>query len=259
MKLNSSSGSYSPSFFVIRVDEPFDSSEVGFAADGNMVLAHELVHFMQDMTTVIGVQNIVLMTDRIAWMRHEYDLNAGMPSVTVRRPIRPADQLETSSRLRDAYWGSTEYDQQWCALDKVWIQRIDVDGYPVNVVRIKSNESVVSRVLGGFYLLESMADAAERVLGSSRRTPAFPYHVDELILGYFGYHGVSPTVRLSLLEHVLQTAENAGPYYYWMIEDARKKEIDLKSLEGVHQFLKTVSIATAEFGDTVEPVTRFRV
>jgi hypothetical protein len=257
MKLNSSTGSYSPSFFVVRIDEPFVSSEVGFAGDGNLVLAHELVHFMQDMTTMIGVQNTVLMTDQIAWMRHKYGVNDGMPSVTVRRPVRPAETTDTSSRLLDVYWGSTEYDEVWHALDNVWIERIEVDGYPVNVVRIKSNESVVSRVVGGFYLLESMADAAERVLGSSRRTHAFPYHVDELILGYYEYDDVPPIVRLLLLEHVLQTVENAGLYYYWMIKDARKQEVNLMSFDSACRFLETVRIVTADRGDVVDPAARY--
>lgn len=57
MKLYQNLGSYIPAFFILQIDGLKDLSKVANTTD-ERTLAHELIHFLQDLSTTYGVCNI---------------------------------------------------------------------------------------------------------------------------------------------------------------------------------------------------------
>lgn len=256
VKLNASSGWYVPSFFVVKVEQKFVCSERGFEGRGNLVLSHELVHFLQDFTSVYCMRGVTAMTDRFAFVRHQYGLNEAMPNAEILRPVQLDESITLNHELLTSYRGETEQIVETVTLQNLRVLEIIIGGLQVKQLVCEFDGAADIHQIGCHYLLESMADAAERVLGSERSTPAFPYHVDEAILKSLGFVDIPAHVRLLLLEHALQTLENPAPYYFWMIRHAAKKQVDLKQWRSVLRFLEDVYVEGVE-GNRVVPEDRY--
>ena len=66
-KLNTTLGSYLPSFFMMEVDFPFSSKDLTapFYEKWISVFTHEYIHFLQDITTFVGLNNAFVYSEHI--------------------------------------------------------------------------------------------------------------------------------------------------------------------------------------------------
>lgn len=68
-------GSYSPSFFTIRIPncENYEHLFVGdrLSEQAEAYFLHEYIHFLQDLTTIPGLSNICIVVDYIKWATHQ--------------------------------------------------------------------------------------------------------------------------------------------------------------------------------------------
>ncbi|MRJ43130.1 MULTISPECIES: hypothetical protein [Idiomarina] len=193
MKLRKDLGFYVPAFFMIQVDVDKPIDEI-IGTENERVLAHELIHFLQDVSTTYGLINISKCVDVIKSQNH-----------ALRQSSQPARLPLVSSELSDTVMANNDLFSLYvgddaeklkefpesCTVVDVIEEEMDVElvPYPVKYIYIKYKSPAISTTedfhFGAMAIYESMANLIEsQIYGDEKRRRNFPYDAALMIAEY---------------------------------------------------------------------------
>ena len=107
-KLNAILGSYMPSFFLMGVSFPFSSENLKAPFDEKWIsiFTHEYIHFLQDISTYVGLNNAYVYSEHIHGLVNcIYQHPKGNLSVPVSMPRNYAN-VELNQFVNTEGWGT---------------------------------------------------------------------------------------------------------------------------------------------------------
>jgi hypothetical protein len=261
MRYSGHDGKYVPSFNIIEIKYNFVDPDVGFESDGNFVFAHELTHYLQDFCTLIGLASTAHIVNQIAHARHVHGVNESLKEGDLELPLDTKyDLYDYNSELLNRYAGDRHDRHANLSHDyNLEIATVHAAGHGVQQVTLISEETGKSFVVGAEDLLEAMADAVERCLGSNRAVDDLPYKADLFILKSIGIDtdALQPFSRLLLLETALACVYSAAPFYYELVNDIAKKSISLNDHSALRRFLNSVGTKDRSSGTLTDLTTLY--
>lgn len=180
-------GFYIPSFFKLEVG--FNIRDFNFKSWSNetqSVFFHEYVHFLQDITTIYGLNNIYAIGDYILYTGNEIYKK---PQGSFQTPIPFTGVFYQNAYLRSFSLGTMPKDTNSLIVSakpvhKTIFDRVlnrDIDYYEIQ------NLNGEKFILGAFHIMESMAYLGQQIaFGASQYiSPNTPYNIVEQIAKTF--------------------------------------------------------------------------
>ncbi len=191
IKLNQTLGFYEPGFFKLYIAtlNPIDLNRLSRTELATFV--HEYTHFLQDFTTVIGLQNIFVL---IEWLRLYVTKTYKHRKLPIPAKFRN-QAIEANTTLTNAAYGSAPHPD----LDQIsHLQNISlVQTIPENIIRnypdlstfralkaeaFTPNGSSYNIEIGTLAVMESMSHLAEGLMGLPvTNSPDYPYNTIRLL------------------------------------------------------------------------------
>ena len=127
-RLNTIMGYYKPAFFHINVKT--DNAFKNFSDNDFSIFIHEYVHFIQDVTTTYGLNNMYVYSEYIRYAtKHAYNSS----NKQIKTPIRPTTDNEDNVYLNQKICSLTNGDTN-SILRIIEIKEINEIDEPTNVV-----------------------------------------------------------------------------------------------------------------------------
>lgn len=189
-RLNTIMGYYKPAFFHINVKT--DNTFKNFSDKDFSIFIHEYVHFIQDVTTTYGLNNMYVYSEYIRYAtNHAYNSR----SEQIKTPIRPTPDNEDNVYLNQKICSLTNGDAN-SILRIIEIKEISEINEPTNVVGSMNDniESIVLTIIddkgdehftvfGALCLMENIAYLIEQYVSKDCiKSPDFPYSAAEKIV-----------------------------------------------------------------------------
>lgn len=252
-KLNTTLGFYLPSFLRIHIETNENLQDLNTLKDNDgATYLHEYIHFIQDITTTYGLQNIERIVD---YMKYVNNFVVKLPKEsTFDVPIIPdssAGNVYTNYKLNKIYDGNGDedaaefIDYRYCS-KKVTIGSTTEDMRYIKV-RYKTSKEEKFFVFGAECIVESMAWIIETEcypnnLHSSDQPPDLPYKsaekLVELIFPEFGHDRLN---ILALCDASLRTF-HPGDFFYQTLLHIKDKGFRVCSPEDVYKICDTVTV-----------------
>lgn len=190
--LNSTLGSYMPAFFRMDVDFTFPSG-----ADWNhrlsekdvSVFTHEYIHFLQDISTYVGLNNAYVYSEQIHGMvNYVYKHPYGPIKIPINLPYNFGN-IDLNKFVNINCFGDFE-EQEEFFLKKIKIKELKVDYQNDYVRKLQQIYLIPTRgkkvVFGARAIMESMAYIIETLITRGFTTPPdFPYLSAEKVINYY--------------------------------------------------------------------------
>lgn len=184
MKLHRDLGFYVPAFFMMKVDVDMAIEKIVGTVD-ERVFSHELIHFLQDVSTTYGLINISKCVDVIK----SQNCALRLKSFPVQLPLLSSDLSDTvmaNNDLFSLYVGDDaekfkEFPESYSVVDVIEDEmEVELVPYPVRFINIKYGSPVISTTeefhFGAMAIYESMANLIENeIYGEEERRKNFPY------------------------------------------------------------------------------------
>lgn len=186
--LNTTLGSYMPSFFRMEVEFPFSSKDLKAPFDEKWIsiFTHEYIHFLQDITTFAGINNAYVYSEHIHGLVNSiYKYPKGNLAVPVSIPENYAN-IELNQFVNTEGWGTPEEVDEFFLVKitkeckKVPFQNDFVKELTCIVLKSANGDEVV---FGTRAIMESMAYMMERMI-TRGSVPAheYPYNAAEMVV-----------------------------------------------------------------------------
>lgn len=187
MKLSKDIGFYLPSFFMLQINEKEDSPRI---------LTHELIHFLQDISTTYGLINISRTIDEIKELNRLYLSGTEKNNILFEQSDEykiNRDIALTVKGIHNGMYKKFDTNTEVISLNCVETRKIkndvlyeDIPLYEVSVeVEDTQNNYKDTFVIGAMAIMESMAHIIENHLyGEKQNTKTFPYDIVSMIIEY---------------------------------------------------------------------------
>lgn len=201
IKLNQTLGYYTPAFFKLYVNtkKPVDLHKLNVQEFTTFI--HEYTHFLQDVSTLKGLQNIFNIYE---WLRFFVTETAKVKCVAI--PFNLSHPvLNLNQQISHISWGSnTEINKisvfTNAKVDPVTVSASILSQYPVlksfstvNVDAVLPDGSVKPLQIGTLAVMESMAHLTEGLMGLPvTKSPDYPYNAVRLLADH-----LAPSLNLS--------------------------------------------------------------
>ncbi|WP_368494757.1 hypothetical protein [Escherichia coli] len=282
MKLNRELGFYIPAFFMMQVDVDESIEEI-IDTMHERVFSHELIHFLQDITTTYGLINICKCIDVIK-AQNQALINKDYP---VSLPLGSCDLNETvmaNVDLFSLYVGDDAekfkaFPESYIVTDIIEDEmEVDLVSYPVKYFNVKYESQVFTSTeifhFGSMAIYESMANLIEsEIYGEESRCKNFPYDSALMIADYLCpnishnrlaicelceaslmYYNPAEVFVASLkkLNEFDLVFEEPNEYYLYVLRNFKLETNSAKS-----EFVKASKLAMSQLNDlfTVSPFT----
>ena len=187
-KLNTTLGSYMPAFFRMGVSFPFSSENLKAPFDEKWIsiFTHEYIHFLQDISTYVGLNNAYVYSEHIHGLVNcIYQHPKGNLSVPVSMPRNYAN-VELNQFVNTEGWGTLGEMNEFF-LVKIEKKQKKVP-FQTDLVKELTNVILKSAkgdkvVFGSRAIMESMAYMMERMITrGSVPAPDYPYNAAEMVV-----------------------------------------------------------------------------
>ncbi len=225
-------GRYAHPFFYLELDDTVELDDSG-NIELNGTLAHEYCHYLQDLTTNVGLMGIIAyssaLQDLIQYAKTRRDM-LHIPAYTYNQDN--LNYFRYISRL----WGCTYFDVDY---DIICYRLIRSRCSPfLDMFKIRSRNDKIA-CLGTFAMFESMAKSLESSLFSNTITShEYPYLIcNKLIKHIHNDFQDSHENVLALCDATLMHT-NPGVLFIKSLEVMQKKGIILKNMHEIYDFIE---------------------
>lgn len=249
-KLNTTLGFYSPSFLRMHIGTNKNLQDLNILNDNDAsTYLHEYIHFIQDITTAYGLQNICRIVD---YMKYVNNHVRGLPKGNFRVPIMPdasdTSNVYTNYQLNKIYEGSGDDDdanftRHSCCSKTVVINSINKG---VRFIKVQYETASKEKKLfefGALCIVESMAWIIEsECYPSASLPPDLPYKsAEKLVKLIFPEFGQERLNVLALCDASLK-AFHPGEFFYKTLLHINDNKLRVCAPEDVYKICDTVTI-----------------
>lgn len=214
-RLNTTLGSYLPSFFVMEVGFPFPSTiDYTKPIDENWIsiFTHEYIHFLQDISTYVGINNAYVYSEHIHGLVSSiYSIPQGQLHIPVNMPNNYGN-IDLNRFVNTEGMGTlTEFDEFFLTKVKKKYKKVPFQNKYANrltQILLKSAKGDKA-TFGSRAIMESMAYLMEReITRGFMAAPDYPYHAAEMVVEHiFPEFGKDKLRVIALCDACLQFSE----------------------------------------------------
>lgn len=252
IKLFQRLGFYQPAFFHIHLDTEesiLGVTPINMSSTLSSVFFHEYIHFLQDITTVYGLQNIYSISEYI-----KYCACIVAPQGNFQVPVVLKDNaynVRANHIIRTLAFGDSGTSDT-LHINSYSIEKIKDDDLIQNkipyfpTVKIEAEEGIFS--FGARELMESSAYILQRKCTNSPQSPEFPYCAAEKLAAY-----ICPEIFnddmfvLALCDACLVTSQ-PGAVFVKVAEHIKQHQSEFPSPESVYDYV--FGLSPLEFFET---------
>ncbi len=234
-KLNQRLGYYTPAFFKIQINTNQDIDPNNLSGQNLSTFIHEYTHFIQDFTTIKGLENIYLVYDILREYCHQiYDNNTNFITLPLNIQIPNHEYME---QIRNESWGTNDKINQINNINSVKTTTVKFDQNAIaqkpdlaNFTKIKlnvdSDKGNIPLEFGTLAIMEGMSHLMETFLNPKYVTnaPDYPYNIAQK----FAQHicpNITNEMIFALCDIALQTSV-PGYSFYSMLLDIKNNKIN---------------------------------
>lgn len=234
-KLNQTLGYYTPAFFKIQINTNQDIDPNNLSKQDLSTFIHEYTHFIQDFTTIKGLENIYLVYDILIEYRNQIHNNK-TNHITLPLNIQIPNHVYMM-QIKNESWGTRKVCDKINTIIKIDKEQVQFDPNAIkqepglaNFTKIKLNVDTnienVDLEFGTLAIMEGMSHLMETFLNPDYVTsaPDYPYNIAQK----FAQH-ICPTISdemiFALCDIALQTSV-PGYSFYSMLLDIQKDNIN---------------------------------
>lgn len=223
LKKNNLIGGYDISFFGISIDTN-EKSINQMTSSEQTIFLHEYIHFLQDITTIYGLNNLYVYGEYISdTLNRIYK----KPKGTIKVPFELDDTnlVLTNKQVREVTLGDFSTP---CPLDKVTDVKVGtfdllpnnkLNSIPDVTIEFLSNGNQEMMTFGAMAIMESMAYIAERLCSPKNyiTSPGVPYMTAEKVADYLVPNfSANLEMIFALCDMSLQWSAPANFFVYFM-------------------------------------------
>lgn len=234
-KLNQRLGYYTPAFFKIQINTDEDIVPQNLSGQNLSTFIHEYTHFIQDFTTIKGLENIYYIYDCLrGYCKQIYDnktnhitlpLNIQIPIHVYMMQIisyswGTNDNINQINNINSVETTTVKFDQNAIA------QQSGLANFTKIILNVDSDKGNISLEFGTLAIMEGMAHLMETFLNPNHITnaPDYPYNIAQKFAQHI-YPTISDEMIFALCDIALQTSV-PGYSFYSMLLDIQKNNID---------------------------------
>ncbi|MBQ5892519.1 MAG: hypothetical protein IIW76_08135 [Bacteroidales bacterium] len=234
-KLNQTLGYYTPAFFKIQINTDEDIVPQNLSGQNLSTFIHEYTHFIQDFTTIKGLENIYLVYDILREYCHQiYDNNTNFITLPLNIQI---PNHEYMMQIQNESWGTNDKINQINNINSVKTTTVKFDQNAIaqkpdlaNFTKIKlnvdSDKGNIPLEFGTLAIMEGMSHLMETFLNPKYVTnaPDYPYNIAQK----FAQHicpNITNEMIFALCDIALQTSV-PGYSFYTMLLDIKNNKIN---------------------------------
>lgn len=229
LKLKRELGSYMPSFFTMKLSFPFPSGAMPYERldEKNLsVFTHEYIHFLQDLSTFVGLNNAYVYSECIhGFVTHIYTKPKGLFEVPITLPYNYGN-IDLNKFINIESIGTIdEINNFFLIRIKKRLSKIHYDNPFVknftNIILVSAKGDNV--VFGSRAIMESMAYIIESSISiGSVAAQDYPYHAAEMVVDQiYPEFGEDKLRIIALCDMSLQFSE-AGKIFVQTLETFKK-------------------------------------
>jgi hypothetical protein len=246
-QLNQELGFYEPAFFKIQINTDEDIVPQNLSGQNLSTFIHEYTHFIQDFTTIKGLENIYYIYDCLREYCHQiYDNNTNFITLPLNIQI---ENHVSMKKIKNESWGTG------CSINKInkilniYEEHVQFDSNAIaqqsglaNFKKIKlnvdSDKGNISLEFGTLAIMEGMSHLMETFLNPKYVTnaPDYPYNIAQK----FAQHicpNITNEMIFALCDIALQTSV-PGYSFYSMLLDIQKDNIN--NADNIYEKFKDV-------------------
>lgn len=269
-KKNEIIGGYVPAFFEMQVNCPMNNFDLNNLSDKDLsVFFHEYIHFLQDITTTYGLNNIYVYSEYLSSVLNRiYKLNKPSTFDVPYQINDNNDNVLLNKQICDGTLGDSELP------DSIHISHIDnivVDDFVLvsnhNLPNIKQvilclkndkNEDEFY-TFGASVIMENMAYLMERLCFANDyiKSPDYPYTVAEKVSDFYvnGFSKNSEMV-LALCDMCLMTS-NPAQIYVEVMQGISKGNLKFNKPEDIYDHFYSLT-SKSVYGDVFSFIEGFK-
>ena len=219
-------GSYLPAFFYMKVNTHESLEDLNVVSDESLqTFFHEYIHFLQDLFTSFGLQNILFNVNVLKQITlkifHSPDKEFPIPYI-----LPEDDKILKYKDLFSLFYGD-DHTKPYDSVKEVKIIQNNLikDYEDVKTVEVETCNSIDKTTsffnFGSICMLEYIAYAIEKNLFNTKDTPHFPYKAPEEIANYlYPEFEVNDEVLIAISEFALDS-QHPGPFFIDIISRMR--------------------------------------
>lgn len=246
-KLNQTLGYYTPAFFKIQINTDEDIVPQNLSGQNLSTFIHEYTHFIQDFTTIKGLENIYLVYDILREYCHQiYDNNTNFITLplNIQIPIH-----EYMMQIQNESWGTRKVCDKINTIIKIDKEQVQFDPNAIkqepglaNFTKIKlnvdSDKGNISLEFGTLAIMEGMSHLMETFLNPKYVTnaPDYPYNIAQKFAQHI-YPTISDEMIFALCDIALQTSVPGFSFYYMLLDI---KNDNINNADDIYEKFKDV-------------------
>lgn len=245
-QLNQELGVYNPAFFKIQINTDEDIVPQNLSGQNLSTFIHEYTHFIQDFTTIKGLENIYLVYDILSEYCHQiYDNNTNFITL----PLNIQINHEYMMQIRNESWGTNDKINQINNINSVKTTTVKFDQNAIAqqsglanfnkiILNVDSDKGNIPLEFGTLAIMEGMSHLMETFLNPKYVTnaPDYPYNIAQK----FAQHicpNITNEMIFALCDIALQTSV-PGYSFYSMLLDIQKDNIN--NADNIYEKFKDV-------------------
>lgn len=265
MKLHQELGFYIPAFFMLKVNVSGPMESI-FNSSDERVLSHELIHFLQDVTTTYGLINICSCVDvlkdqnKIALTK----TNCLTPPISI---SSYSPSVSTNIDLFSCYVGDSA-DRFMKLPNNVSVISVNEDlinidniSYGISIIEVEYGGSVYSATqkfhFGSMAICESMAHLIEcEIYGKNSDTSSFPYDSATMIAAHLCPHLVGNNRAISEICEASLMYYNPADVFIKALKNINDEQVNICHSNGFYSHvLKKFSLEGSKVSDVFNEAT----
>ena len=240
--LKTTLGYYIPTFFEMHVATHDDNMIINQMSDGDAtVLFHEYIHFLQDITTFYGLNNLYVQSEyfhsvvnRIRGNQHfhvPYMIEDNNDNVLLNQKIC---RLTNGDFEESSHYSVLSVDEWSDVLADDIISNSPID----EIKNIVLNPNDNMRSFGAIAIMESMAYILERLCSPNAYVPSpdYPYRAAELVAQYYDANFGNDLLKvLALCDMSLQNS-NPGLCFVNIMKEIKEENLQFDTPESIYDY-----------------------
>ena len=235
-------GSYTPSFFEMYVNTPSDDLTItNLSPKDRTTFFHEYIHFMQDFSTMIGLNNLYIHSEYIHSVVNRAYNTGGRFSVPV--PIDDnLDMVQLNKHISNLVNGDAT------SITPFQIKSLRIEQSQIFITNpyLPKIESCFIETFNGDYcvfgaiaIMESMAYLMEQLCAPNdyEKSPEFPYDSAEKVAQFLAPEIAGDKMIILALCDVSLQVSNPGVFFIQALHNIHKKNWAINKPEDIYDFL----------------------
>lgn len=235
-------GSYIPSFFEMCVNTPSDDLTItNLSPKDRVTYFHEYVHFMQDFSTMMGLNNLYVHSEYIHSVVNRIYTQGSTFTIPVQIEDN-SDMVKLNKHISDLVNGDTEpittFNIRGVTIEhsQIFIKNPFLPVISSSVVETTDGDYFV---LGAMAIMESMAYLMEQLCAPNdyEKSPEFPYDSAEKVAQFIAPEIACNKLNLLALCDVSLQTSNPGVFFVEMLKGFHTKRWTINEPKDIYDIL----------------------